>query len=267
MRAKALGIRHLWFTEHDVRLGPRQYDIPYFRFDRESLTVEDAPGLCCGFTYLNDTPVDKGQTVCPDGRTGRLLSPDTSGEVGQDGFSGGGIEFFSDAKRHCAGLLSGVHITLRAFCRAADWRRARVIFDCTLSQQQPHFEQVHLLYVIGCADGLENDKTQVIPLPLEESGQYALSLSEDCAERIAGLDKVFCTVAVRVEHKNGAAVEAQLEEIGFSTDFRFEETRRRMEQLVQSWKSATVCGALWDRDQRRRAAQKLLWQPGAHYSL
>ena len=98
--AKALGIRHLWFTEHDVRLGPRQYDIPYFRFDQESLTVEDAPSLCCGFTYLNDTPVDKGQTVCSDGRPGRLLSPDTSGEVGQDGFSGGGIEFFSDAKRH-----------------------------------------------------------------------------------------------------------------------------------------------------------------------
>lgn len=47
--ANRLGMKYVWFTDHDVRTGRKKVPVTGFSFDSEGLIKDEGNGLFCGF--------------------------------------------------------------------------------------------------------------------------------------------------------------------------------------------------------------------------
>ncbi|MFR8976185.1 MAG: hypothetical protein ACLVG9_09325, partial [Eubacteriales bacterium] len=47
--ASKLGMKYIWFTDHDVRTGIKKAPVTGFSFDTGSLMKDEGNGLFCGF--------------------------------------------------------------------------------------------------------------------------------------------------------------------------------------------------------------------------
>ena len=209
--AQMLGMRYIWFTDHDTRTGLKKHPVTGFSFDTPELCKEESTGGYYGFRSVSDAV---SYTIDPQNKQLTLRFVSENG----DAWQGSGIFFASSGTRHTAPLAAGVKLD---FTPTAD---SRLIVDITLSQRPPECEKAHLLYVLGSTEGLEGPHTQIISLENRE-GKVILPISEDVSEdsRIGGRDNAFDTVTVRLEARKGAVAEAILGDFQIRVEKHYEQ--------------------------------------------
>ena len=223
--AQKLGMRYIWFTDHDTRTGMKKYPVTGFSFDTSLLCKEEPTGGYYGFRPINDTI---GCAIDPENRqmTIRFVSEDG------DSWQGSGVFFVSSGTRHTAPLAAGVTLALEKldFTPTVD---SRLILDITLSQRPPECEKAHLLYVLGSTEGLEGPHTQIISLE-NRSGKRIFPISEDVSEdpRIGGRDNAFDTVTVRLETRKGAGAEATLGDFQICVEKHYEQAHLALKEVA-----------------------------------
>lgn len=223
--AQMLGMRYIWFTDHDTRTGLKKHPVTGFTFDAPELCKEESTGGYHGFR-----PVDDAISYSVDPQNKQLTLRFVS-ENG-DAWQGSGIFFASSGTRHTAPLAAGVTLALEKldFTPTAD---SRLIVDITLSQRPPECEKAHLLYVLGSTEGLEGVHTQIIPLE-NRGGKRIFPISEDVSEdsRIGGRDNAFDTVTVRLEARKGAGAVAILGDFQICVEKHYEQAHLALKEVA-----------------------------------
>ena len=223
--AQKLGMRYIWFTDHDTRTGVKKHPVTGFSFDCPQLMKEEATGRFHGFKCINEAvscSVDPQRQ-----RLSMKLMPSVT-----DDWQGGGITFHSSGTRHTSPLAAMVtlSICLDSFTLSPD---SRLIFDVTLSQRPPECVKTHMLYVLGSTQGLEAPHTQLIPLS-QACGKLTFPLSEDVSEEpaIGGRDNAFDTFSIRLEARKGTAAEAVLGDFRIHTEKSYESVHLALKEAA-----------------------------------
>lgn len=214
--AAKLGMKYIWFTDHDVRMGRKIYQVDEFDFEQQELFYVEESGRSQGFKLIEKKSeqhesehfkAELTKETCFTGTQCLKFSSDSDDET----WKGGGVYFWSSGKRHCSSLMAGIKLEIAAMVEQVEG--SRVILDVQLSQRPPEHECAHLLYVLGSTEGLENAKhTAIIPLtPVKGWHKYSLDLSNDVLQQnalargVGGLDNAFDTLSIIVESQKGAA--------------------------------------------------------------
>lgn len=219
--AAQLGMKYIWFTDHDIRMGKKPFEITSFDFEEDSLWVEEENGRAHGFG------VSDGEETCfkveltkENCFTGTQCMKITA-KSDSNSWKGGNVFFKSNGKRHCSSLMAGIKLELAVM--AEDWTDCRLILDVRMSQRPPEHECAHLFYVLGDTDGFtinnhesilaRRPHTAVMTItPAKGWQKYTLNLSEDVlrkeiqASGIGGLDNGFDTLSITLESRNSTAV-------------------------------------------------------------
>ena len=192
-RAGALGVHHLFTTEHDTRMGEKSNAIHTFRFVTPDLMQQNEKQSWLGFSepsvggYRFDT-AEEGYTLSLWG--------------------GAEITFNSFAKRHCDPLLCRPTVTV--YGKAEQGARVTVTFH--LSQQPPDFEPARLS----------------LPFTGEST---AYRLWELVPDSLGGLDNAFCAFSIKVEGDGDASF--TLHHVDFSRELNYEQVHREQIELVK----------------------------------
>ena len=147
--AKNLGMKYIWFTDHDIRMGRKPNEVDGFDFD-SGLSVLNASGGEYGFKCES----------AEYGSVEHCRDSSYSGEgcmkiqVISDGEDWRGVEatLFSSGKKHCVSLISDVAISFAYKTDFKDFENQRLIFDVKLSEMPPELTEAHILYVLGGED-------------------------------------------------------------------------------------------------------------------
>ncbi len=223
--AAELGVRHLWTTEHDTRMGQKPKDISLFSFPEKELLVQLANGTKAGFME-------------EDGNTGTYsFEDDLNGislRIHADENENESLLFYSIGKRHSAPLFARLSVELDADILASVENGARITVAFVLSAQPPTYKQAELCYVHGELSPSQPN-VQYLPFPVREKGVYRFSISKDVSEEIGGLDNALCNVRLTVE--NGA--EMRFRSFVFHRELNFQEVRAEQiklaKQLGEKW--------------------------------
>ena len=216
--AAALGIRHIWTTEHDTRMGRKPKDISVFSFPEQQRFVQFANGTKAGFIEL-------------DGNTGTCSFEEDLGGINMRIYAEENnrhsLLFYSVGKRHSAPLFARLCVELDADLVSAD-NGARIMVAFILSAQPPTYQQAELCYVYGeLPQGQEN--IQYLPFPKKENGVYRFELTKDVSEAIGGVDNALCNIRLTVE--NGG--EMRFRSFTFHRELNFEEVRAEQRKLAK----------------------------------
>lgn len=236
--ARNLNMKYIWFTDHDIRMGRKQYAIDGFDFEAPELVIKEAEGRSHGFystEHGGNVSLSKGNAY-----TGKqcLQISDTTEEVSWNSTE---AIFWSSGKRHSASLLAGVLLELAFRAECTDWKNARFIVDIQLSQRPPEHTSAHIMYVAGNKEELENNPhTLVLPLEATEGWNLlscnlsAVALSKEAeACGIGGLDNAFDTIMFRVETRCGATVTAWVDDFKISIEKTAQETLEMQRKVAQ----------------------------------
>ena len=219
--ARQLGMRYIWFTDHDTRTGMKKYPVTGFAFDTPELVIEEPSGGSYGFR-----PVDEEILVAPSPEKKQLTLRFASNP--EPIWKGSGITFFSSGTRHTAPLAAMVTLSFEKldFTPTED---TRLIVDVTLSQRPPECEKAHLLYVLGSTEGLEGAHVQVLPLR-----GTVFPVSEDVSwdPAIGGRDNAFETVTLRLESRNGAPAEAAVGAFRIDVEKHYEQAHLALKETA-----------------------------------
>lgn len=238
--AANLGMKYIWFTDHDIRMGRKRYQIDGFDFEQELFCVEES-GRSQGFKLIENKSeqyvsehfkTELTKETCFTGSQCLKISVDSDDET----WKGTGVYFWSSGKRHCSSLMAGIQLEIAA--KLEQFEDCRVIFDVQLSQRPPEHEPAHLLYVLGSTEGLEGaPHTAVIPLkPVKGWHKYCLDLSNDVLEQnalehgVGGLDNAFDTLSIVVESKRGT-VTAYFDDFVIQVQENFEVVRKVQKEI------------------------------------
>ena len=223
--ASCLGMRYIWFTDHDTRTGTKKHPVHGFSFDAPSLMKKD-PGGFSGFQPINDAITC---AVDPQSKQLRLAlkAPDSPD------WCSSGVFFLSSGTRHTCPLAANVtlQLDLKDFPRDAD---TRLIFKITLSQRPPELKKAHLLYVLGNPDGLDAPHTQIIKLQ-PHCGKITLPVSEDVSEdpAIGGRDNAFDTLSILLQARNGAEATAALGDFRIHIEKSYEQVHLALKEAAK----------------------------------
>ena len=222
--AQKLGMRYIWFTDHDCRIGSKEEEIHGFSFDG-ALIKENATGFYHGFQ-----PIDQKICCSVDSQSKQLTMQLTS--EGGTLWCGSGVRFVSRGTLHSQPLAAG--ITLRIdLCDHNISPDSRLIFDIKLSQRPPALCDAHILYVLGSTEGLAAPHTQVIPLSVR-NGQITMAISEDISDapEMGGCDNAFETISIILQAKNGATATASLRDFQITTERSFEQVHEQLKTVA-----------------------------------
>ena len=236
--AANLGMKYIWFTDHDIRMGRKPFYVDRFDFEDESLFVIEENGRSQGFKLLEENDESCQAVLTKDTCFSGSQCLKISAHSDKDEWKGGGVYFWSSGKRHCSSLMAGTSLEIAAMLKES--KNSRVIFDVRLSQRPPENECAHLLYVLGNTEGLKvGAHTAVIPLPAAEGWQkYTLDLSHDVLKQTAleqgvgGLDNAFDTISIIVEARNGVA-EAYFDDLRIHVKEKFEPVRNVQKKVAK----------------------------------
>ena len=222
--AKELGMRYIWFTDHDSRIGCKEEEIHGFSFD-DALIKEDADGRYRGFR-----PIDQKICCSVDPQSKQLTM-----QLNSDGdpcWHGSGISFVSSGNLHTQPLAAGVMLQID-LCSQNISSDSRLIFDVKLSQRPPELCNAHLLYVLGSTEGLAAPHTQVIPLSVR-NGQITMAISKDISNtpEIGGCDNAFETISIILQAKNGATVTASFRDFQIFTEREAEQVHQQLKTVA-----------------------------------
>ena len=219
--AQKLGMRYLWFTDHDTRTGRKKNAVTGFRFDGPELIKEEPAGGFYGFKTTDDA---LNYTVDPKNAEVRLTLQASEDAAWQKS----GIFFVSNGTRHTSSLAADVTLSIDVE-NLHITENSRLIFDVTLSQRPPELENAHLLYVLGSAEGLEAPHTQIIPLDIRE-GRIVMPISEDVSEdpAIGGKDNAFDTLTVWLQARAGEKMTATLRDFQIRVEKSYEQVHKAL---------------------------------------
>ncbi len=146
------------------------------------------------------------------------------------------IRFVSSGNRHQASLLAQVTLNLALFMEEDFGQDIRLVLDIRMSQHPPEHKPAHLCYVIGNPEGLEDERTVVIPktgLP-GKWNEWLLPLFEDAEKQApGGLDNVFDTLDIRLETRMGKKAACCIDAFSIETKQAFESVRTRQKALAE----------------------------------
>lgn len=219
--ARQLGMRYIWFTDHDTRTGEKKKQVHGYTFHSPELSRQEPSGGVSGFTPTDDAllwEIDPGA---------HRLTLSFRGEASSS-WQGSGITFGSTGTRHTAPLAANVTLSFDAleFTPAED---TRLIVDVTLSQRPPECVKAHLLYVLGSTEGLEAPHTQVLPL---KGNVFPLSEDVSWDPAIGGRDNAFDRVTLRLEARNGAKAEAVFGDFRIHVEKHYEQAHAALKETA-----------------------------------
>ena len=217
--ASLLGMRYIWFTDHDTRTGRGNYPIEEFDFTLGKAEIHDKRGKY-GFEFFGDPTVSFS-----DGKMKLTASSDGTE------YHSAGAYFVSSGTKHTATLISELSLTLgMRFKLSGD---SRIFLDVRLSQRPPEHKAAHLIYSF---DGsLEGDvRTVRIPINEREDGIYRLAISDDMRELwdIGGLDNVFDTLLITAETRNGGSAEIEIDTFRIDTKYGYDDVIVRQRKVA-----------------------------------
>lgn len=223
--ANKLGMRYIWFTDHDTRTGVKKQAVNGFSFDGPDLIREEPTGGFHGFKTVDDAI---GYKLYPERGVVKLTLQASDAPVWQES----GIRFVSNGTRHTSALAAGVTLSIdvEELSVSAD---SRLIFDVTLSQRPPECEKAHMLYVLGSTEGLEAPHTQVIPLEMR-GGRITMPISEDVSEdpAIGGRDNAFDTISILLQARAGAEMAAVLRDFQIHVEKSYEQVHQALKKAA-----------------------------------
>ncbi len=218
--AAELGIKHLWLTEHDVRMGEKQKPIPYFRFSTPELFARHINGLTCGFKHIKE---EKGSYTFSE-KDG-MISLDVSTEAG-------GYEefyFYSDVKAHSDPLFAEIAVDVDADVRLSDGARFAVEF--ILSEQPPSYKHVKMIYNMGALPEKIHGNSALYPFPERSAdGLYHFDLTGDVTPEIGGLDNALCYINLIIEGEGSFSFRG----FKFNRVLNYEDVRKRQMEIADA---------------------------------
>ena len=217
---KKLGLKYIYITDHDVRMGRRRYHIDHFDFSQGKLYIDETPdgGRGHGFRDVTD-----GVSMTIDGEM--CLSVTSNSEE----WSVASATFDTSQKRHEVALLAGLFLHLGMRMTEPD-EDIRIVADVELSMRPPEFQHGHILYVFGNSEGLADTYHVVKPMTSSE-GRYTLDLLKD-AETVGGGDNVFKTVTFSVASRNGKSAKLFVNHLSITWNLSFDEGRKEQQKLA-----------------------------------
>ena len=201
--AQKLGMRYIWFTDHDTRTGRKKNGVTGFQFDSPELLEEEPTGGFHGFKTTDDALRYK---IAPKKRNVRLTL-----QASQDSaWQSSGIFFASSGTRHTSSLAADVTLSIDIE-ELNITENSRLVLDVKLSQRPPECTNGHILYVLGSTEGLEAPHTQIIPLDVH-NGKIVMPISEDVSEEpeIGGKDNAFDTLTIWLQARSGEKMTATI---------------------------------------------------------
>lgn len=226
--AQKLGIKHMYITDHDVRMGPRENHISGYDFSKAGLfTNEPSPDprrpRWHGFKEIK---ADEGTSYfVADG----MLMMEAQG--GNDEWTELSLVFDTSQKRHEYALLANVILNMYMQVSAED-EDSRAVVDVELSQRPPNYEFGHIKYVFGNAENLGASHTAIIPVTAKEGlAEYVFELLAD-AQSVGGGDNVLRRMSLTLSARRGKKAELKISKFSLSWDIEFEEGRRAQQRLA-----------------------------------
>ena len=211
--AASLGIKHIWTTEHDTRMGKKKVDIPVFAFPEEKLFTVLQNGAKAGFL---ESDGNNGSYAFEKSETGIALRI-TANAGERESFT-----FHSQGKKHCDALFSRLSVQMDADIRG----NVRVEF--ILSAQPPTYTQAKLCYEFGKQAEREKN-AQYLPFPEKKDGVYRFPLYTDVSEEIGGLDNALCSVRITVQDGS----EMLFRSFRFQRELNFEQVRTQQKKIAE----------------------------------
>lgn len=230
--ANKLGMKYIWFTDHDTATGIGKNSITGFSFEDGVLNKGDHGFFEADFS-------EKVQFSCAvdaENKAAKLSVQADERPVWQSG----GIYFHSTGHRHNPALL--METSLRLGVELWEMTQdTRLVFDITLSQRPPECKKAHMLYVLGDPTGLEAADCQILPLKIE-NGVAEMPLYTDVSDdiMIGGKDNVFDTITVMLQVRSGAALSVQIRDFQIKFNKNFEQAH-----IAQKEEAARV-GKIYD---------------------
>ena len=218
-RAKSVGLRHIWLTDHDCLRGTRSRALDRLDFEWDDISTLNADGKPFGFKYRGEGNVGLAEIVSKDAYEGtRCMKLSCENDTSE--WQGCAVEIFSYGRWHMSSLLSDLIVSLAYKVKLDDPQNSRFIIEFPLSERPPEYVRASLRLVAGNPEGLA-DNPHTLAVPLETTGEWQktdfdmTALATSDAARIAdigGVDNVFDTVVLRVEARRGAHVEAYVDD-------------------------------------------------------
>ena len=225
--ANKLGIKHMYFTDHDSRMGRKKFHIDTFDFSKRQLFINEPSSdplrpKSYGFTVEE---ADEGCDAYFTDNNELCLSAKSS----SDQWSTIRLKFSASQKRHEAALLAGIILHLGMKVPDVD-EDIRVCVDVKLSRRPPDFEFAHVLYVFGNSESMENKYTSVKNMSVGD-GEYILDILKD-AQKVGGGDNVLRNISFSVSVRKGKSAQLLLSNLLITREKQFEEGRREQQKLA-----------------------------------
>ena len=222
--AASLGIKHLWLTEHDVRMGTKKRSLNKFSLFRHKLFDELPNGVRAGFK-VDDEHTGSYAFIDEESR----VFVELSAKQGEKGV----LFFYSKQKSHCDPLFAEINVKMDADIELSADGGFTVEF--VLSAQPPSFKQAKLCYFIGEHKEIRSDEAiKYLPMPDKNSeGKYVFSLTEDTSDEIGGLDNALCFIRLITEGNSGDS-KIIFRSFEFERKLNFEPVRQRQIQVAQA---------------------------------
>ncbi len=187
--AAELGIKHLWITEHDTRMGDKRSPLNKFRFLKKKLFDDAAPGVRAGFKHIKERA---GSWEFSESEKGISLDITTA----KDGYEE--FYFYSSVKAHSDPLFADISVDMTADVSLSDGARFAVEF--ILSAQPPSYKQAKMIYNLGASPEKIPENSALYPFPEKgEGGFYHFDLTFDVCDAVGGLDNALCYINLILE--------------------------------------------------------------------
>lgn len=239
--ASRMGMKTIWFTDHDYRMGKRKYSIEGFDFEGDSLIKEHEKNKDIQYGWKKEglpNPAKIKFTLTEEKvyRGNKSLKVNIEADNSRKDWQNSKIIFFATGKGYQYSLLSQVKLKFAFFTEKILGSDTRIIFDVQMSQHPPEHKKAGLKYVIGNTKGLENKYNKVIPLNIEVSkwNSLLLDLSRDAElHALGGLDNSFGTLSIIVESKSPKISTFYIDDFRIISKLSFEDVRAEQAKLAK----------------------------------
>ena len=222
--ASKLGMKYIWFTDHDTRMGLMKNYIREYSFGDGLLKTDGK--VYQGFEKISN------QTDLLINADEKTLTINSAESV--DEWVSSGVYFTSSGKRHTYSLASGLGLSINVEEVSLE-QNSRLIFAVKLSQRPPYMKNAYILYVMGDTDGLRGEYNQIITIN-KTCGKITLNLSEDALDdqNIGGKDNAFDTLYILIQTRNGAKASVKVSDFKIQRGKICEDLRQSLQQVADN---------------------------------
>lgn len=204
--AEMQGIKHMWFTEHDILWDKKPYKLS---FEAEELLPDEngvpTKHVLPSYNSQGDVCIDNSDFY--DGSSSLRL---TAKENYSDRWIGASVS--SIGKGICQSLCRMPMLSFSHRGVKKSEGDVRYIFDVLLSERPPHRRFAHIIFVCGSSEGLDAPHTLIVPITVGDEWQKSsfdissIATSDSAMlASVGGMDNVISTLTIKVETRNGAS--------------------------------------------------------------